>query len=81
MTKMSEGKAVPFQISLASARVNAEMTQEEVAKLCMLENRLSLAGKKGLLNRKCRKEENLVNYMVFQLTIFFYLRNPIKMDY
>lgn len=32
MTKMNEGKAVPFQISLASARVNAEMTQEEVAK-------------------------------------------------
>ena len=29
---MNEGKAVPFQISLASARVNAEMTQEEVAK-------------------------------------------------
>lgn len=31
---MSEGKAVPFQISLASARVNAEMTQErELSKL------------------------------------------------
>ena len=30
MAEMKEGKAVPFQISLASARVNAEMTQEEV---------------------------------------------------
>ena len=32
MTETSNSKAIPFQISLASARVTAEMTQEEVAK-------------------------------------------------
>ena len=47
MTETNDRKAVPFQISLASARVNAEMTQEEVAKHMRVGKQTIVSWEKG----------------------------------
>lgn len=47
MTETSNNKAIPFQISLASARVNAEMTQEEVAKHMRVGKQTIVSWEKG----------------------------------
>lgn len=59
MTKMSEGKAVPFQISLASARVNAEMTQEEVAKHMNVGKQTIVSWEKGTSEPKMSQGREL----------------------
>ena len=55
---MKEGKAVPFQISLASARVNAEMTQEEVAKYMHVGKQTVVSWEKGTSEPKMSQGEN-----------------------
>lgn len=59
MTKMNEGKAVPFQISLASARVNAEMTQEEVAKHMHVGKQTIVSWEKGTSEPKMSQGREL----------------------
>ena len=55
---MKEGKAVPFQISLASARVNAEMTQE-VAKYMHVGKQTVVSWEKGTSEPKMSQGREL----------------------
>lgn len=52
-----------FQISLAAARVNAGLTQEDVAKALKVGKQTIVSWEKGSLNRKCPNVENLANYI------------------
>ena len=77
---MKEGKAVPFQISLASARVNAEMTQEEVAKYMHVGKQTVVSWEKGTSEPKMSQGRELSKLYGIPIDYIF-LPKKSKMDF
>lgn len=59
VTEINKGKVVPFQISLASARVNAGMTQEEAAKHMHVGKQTIVSWEKGTSEPKMSQGKEL----------------------
>ena len=67
-----------FQISLAAARVNAGLTQEEAAKALKVGKQTIVSWEKG--NSEPKMSQSRQNFIKFLWTIFFYQQNQIKFD-
>lgn len=69
-----------LQISLAAARVNAELTQEEVAKNMKVSKNTVVSWEKGLSEPSITQGRMLSALYKIPLDNIFYLVNQIKFD-
>lgn len=67
-----------LQISLAAARVNAEMTQEQVAEKCKSIDLLLEDGKREIKFLDMMNRKNYRLYIIYHWTIFFWEKISLK---
>ena len=70
-----------FQISLTAARVNAEMTQQDVAKALKVSKQTIVNWEKGKTEPKMQQSRALSNLYKIPLDYIFCLLNQIKFDF
>lgn len=69
-----------FQISLAAARVNAGLTQEEAAKALKVGKQTIVSWEKGNSEPKMSQSRQLSELYKIPLDYIFYQQNQIKFD-